>query len=213
MYRKISYTAEKGQALTELVCVLPLLLCVMLIVLFIAGAGLSNIRAVKEARSAAEHKAVNTAEGSAGSMIYSWNYGRTAPFSAQDRIRSTSSVIPSVMTEDALANEGYSSNAREVPYFEFRRMGALQTGTTIEDGVFGRPPAMFLEAANLVSGRADDSSGKNNFFYSRWNQRTINSYELTFGRFFSMRINDLDIAKQRANTVYFPALQTDRGGF
>ena len=110
---------EKGQALTELVCVIPLLLCVMLIVLFVAGSGLSHIRALKEARSNAEAKAVKTMNSSAGSAIHSWRYNGIVPFSAKDTMTSRNHLAASITVEDALDNRSWSANEQSLRFYEY----------------------------------------------------------------------------------------------
>ncbi len=206
MRNKVFTGNEDGQALTELVCVLPLLLCVIFIILFMAGTGLSNIRAVKEARSNAEAKAVNTARSADGTAVYSWKYNGIVPFSAKDTITGKNPLSASITVEDALDNPAWSEYDREVKYYQYRKYSELQGVDEVRKGCFAAKPEMFRAAAELVQGRADEKNN-GNFFYRRWRRNEIQNYELNFSRFFSVRINDLDIARQRANTVYFPALK------
>ena len=197
---------EKGQALTELVCVIPLLLCVMLIVLFVAGSGLSHIRALKEARSNAEAKAVKTMNSSAGSAIHSWRYNGIVPFSAKDTMTSRNHLAASITVEDALDNRSWSANEQSLRFYEYTKYASLPEAEEVQNSVFAAKPEMFRAAAELVQGRADEKNN-GNFFYRRWKNKNIRNYELTFSRFFYVNINDLDIAGMRANTVYFPALK------
>ncbi len=193
--------SESGQALTELVCALPVILCVMLILLFIAGTGLSGIRALKFARDNAERSAVDRTSSADGEMIRRWHYDGIVPFSARDRAGIGSAAVPDQAAADALENGARSVNGADNPWFEYAGPGGLNRLHGISDSAFAVRPAMFHAAARLVRGRADS---ENNFFYRRWGERQIRSFELTFGRFFSASITDMDIARQRANTVFMP---------
>ena len=199
--RDAARKGESGQALTELACALPLILCVMLILLFIAGTGLSGIRALKFARENAERSAVDRTSASDGEMIRGWHYDGIVPFSARDRVRSGSTALPDQAAAEGLEDGAWSINGAANPWFEYTGPGGLKHLHGISDSVFAVRPSMFSAAARLVRGRAD---AENNFFYRRWQERQIRSFELTFGRLFSASITEMDIARQRTNTVFMP---------
>jgi len=198
-----------GQAMVEMcICLIPILV-VMLGMIFIAGLGISNIRAFIEAKGNAELASRSqNALGGSGDSIYCWNYGDTdnnedgLPFTADDKIVSLYDVDSEYGTEalvtDQLNNSEYSQSEESNNYY------FMPTSSLVSmDGNY----ETMLGAAELVEGSA--SSNFNNVFTLDSRTENVGDLKLTFTHLFGVEVDDLDLRNMRANKVYYPALPTE----
>ncbi len=195
---------QSGQALAELAAALVALVAVILIVLFIAGVGIANIRALKEARTEGERtgRAEPGNAGGAGDDIASWDYNGVTAFTAQDSAQSQSiwGSADGTVT-NALNSRIYSDGGDGNPAFAFT---GLDEQPVDENSPLVNRTSMFAAAANLVRGVAPDGEESDNFFDRRWSGRQSRQFRISFGRWFDVNVDELELRRQRANIVYFP---------
>ena len=206
MRNKIKLSGQKGQAIVEMcICLIPILV-VVLGMIFIAGLGISNIRAFIEAKGNAELAARSqSAVGGAGNSILCWNYGDTdnnedgLPFTADDKMISIYDVDSEYGTEalvtDQLNNPEYSQSIDTNEYYFMPTTSLLNIDANYKT---------MLDAAELVEGSA--SSNFNNVFTLDSRTKNVGNLKLTFTHLFGIEVDDLDLREMRANKVYYPAM-------
>ncbi len=187
------------------VCLIPILV-IVLGMIFIAGLGISNIRAFIEAKGNAELASRSQSSvGGAGDSIFYWNYGDTdnnedgLPFTADDKIVSYYDVdsdygIEALVT-DQLNNSGYSRSMYSNDYYFM----PTTTLINVEDNY-----ETMLATAELVEGQAD--SNFNSVFTLDSNTENVGDLKLSFTHLFGIEVDDLDLREMRANKVYYPAI-------
>jgi hypothetical protein len=208
MGNKSKLTGQRGQAMVEMcVCLIPIMV-IVLGMIFVAGLGISNIRAFIEAKGNAELASRSqSAVGGAGDTIFCWNYGDTEknedglPFTADDKIVSLYDVDSEYGTEalitDQLNNSGYSES-EVLNNYNFMPTTSL---VSIEDNY-----ETMLGAAELVEGMADNHF--NSVFTLDSNTENVRDLKLSFTHLFGIDVDDLDLREMRSNIVYYPALPT-----
>lgn len=199
---------ESGQALLELAAALVGVLAVLMIVFFTAGVGIANLRTYLGARAAADRDAGGAEKGNAGSNIAAWNYPGYSPYTAQDRPRRGGSDAGATLRQvlnSAACSEGLWSNR----YYQYLGLNELPDPSgRLADSPLRVRPAMFAAAAGLREGRAPRrGDAGDNIFYSKWDGDAVKGFQSSFGRWFGSDITHLDLAGQRVNRVYQPAMR------
>ncbi|MDD5698443.1 MAG: hypothetical protein PHH77_07475 [Victivallaceae bacterium] len=209
-------SGERGQAIMEMcVCLIPILV-VLLGMIFIAGLGISNIRALIQAKGNAEMLSRSPLiYGGAGDNIQSWDYGDPDeggdgyPFTADDKIVGFSESEDGENTASLIErqlNRDWDSGSTDGSY-TFSAVSAL---TDVDDNFAQDVPQTMLAAAELVEGTADSDLAKvftltsDNFSASE-----IDRFNLSFTHLFGIKIDAIDLRNMRANTVYYPSLPTN----
>jgi hypothetical protein len=135
---------ESGQAIAELVAGLIALMAVFLGVMFMAGMGIENIRAVMTARADADQAAAEGGGvGAAGRNVRSWDYGRDQLyFTSDDSADTTSFDEPALYRSQLVTKDGTMDAGNPIP---------LSTGNL--STTFSNLPGynILSSCANLVS--------------------------------------------------------------
>ncbi|MDD5699495.1 MAG: hypothetical protein PHH77_12850 [Victivallaceae bacterium] len=213
------FSGERGQAIMEMcVCLIPILV-VMLGMIFIAGLGISNIRALIQAKGNAETLSRSPlVTGGAGDNIQSWDYGNPKaggdgyPFTADDKIvgcsesedgSNTAGLIERQLNSDQ-DSESLSGDANS--NYIFTKVSALPDLT---DNLAQDIPQTMLAAADLVEGTADSNLAKVFTVTSaNFSENEINRFHLSLTHLLGIKIDAVDLRNMRANTVYYPSLPT-----
>lgn len=204
--KRNNHCPESGQAILELALAMIALMALMLIALFIGGSGIANVRTLLEARADAEVAAMTGRAGGDGRAVGSWSYDGAVEFSALDRVNHGGGGSGAMNwgrqgLESGIYSEGLPGNR----YYDYR--GPAEVDVLALDSLLVDRPVDFLEAAQLVEGRADRSgSGADNLFESRWDGETRRGFRQGFRRLFHYRIDNLRLSSQPANKAYFPSM-------
>jgi hypothetical protein len=219
--KKHEFANQKGQAIVELcVCLIPILV-ILLGMIFIAGLGISNIKTFIQAKANAEILSrSNSVVGGDGQTIHHWDYGQPEyggdgyAFTADDRIvdfaESGTSFETRAQVDSSLNNQSWSESisGNERVNYTFMPLSALP-GTA--DNFSQDIPATMLAAAELVSGTADSDLSKvftieeSDYF----SPHEIRSFNFAFGQLFGIEVDDIDLHRMQANTVYYPLIKTN----
>jgi hypothetical protein len=214
MKAKVQFSMERGQAIMEMcICLIPILV-VLLGMIFIAGLGISNIRAFVQAKGNAEilTRSANITGGD-GTLIHSWDYGNPDqggddyPFTADDQIitfgLSEEGAGPETLINNLLnMSEGSESFVNNEYIFS-----STASLPILDDNFAQDIPATMLVAATLVRGFADSDLRKVfTIDPNEFSSDEIKSFNLSFTSLFSIEIDDIDLINMPANTVYYPAL-------
>lgn len=234
MGNKIKSSGQQGQAIMEMcICLVPILV-VMLGMIFISGLGISNIRALIQAKGNAELASRSfNAVGGDGDNIFFWDYGTRGSndepsdiiddyaFTANDEVilwQNGTDDITGTLLDLQLNYINDSENFSEGANSEYIYMKTANL-TQANNNFSQNLPGTMLAAAELVKSTADP--GFNNVF--TLNDQASNvcprcgkihgganldarGLNLTFTQLFGVEIDDINLRNMRANTVYYPAL-------
>ena len=200
------------------ICLVPILV-VLLGMIFISGLGISNIRALIQAKGNAEllSRTSNIA-GGAGESIFSWDYGNTEengdgyPFTADDKTvsfteandaESGSGTLMDLQLNMVQGSESLTENDNS--HYTFMPISSLPGAN---DNFAQDIPETMLAAANLVEGTANNNLNKVSTLTSNdsLSSDEIKSFNLSFTHLFGIDISNIDLQNMRANTVYYPVL-------
>lgn len=209
MKHKIKSSKQQGQAIVEMcVCLIPILV-ILLGMIFVSGLGISNIRALVQAKGNAELTSrAQNAIGGYGDNIYCWDYGDPDdadnegdgyPFTADDKIRTFYNNGSEYGTETLITeqlNNSEHSVSRDSNDYYFMPTTSLVSIDNNYDTM--------VTAASLVEGKADNNF--NSVFTLDSNTESTRDLKFSFTHLFGVEVDDLDLREMRANTVYYPAL-------
>ncbi len=209
MKNKIKSSKQQGQAIVEMcVCLIPILV-ILLGMIFVSGLGISNIRALVQAKGNAELASrAQNAIGGSGDNIYCWDYGDPDdadnegdgyPFTADDKIRTFynngSEYGTEALITEQLNNSEHSVSRDSNDYYFMPTTSLVSIDNNYDT---------MVTAANLVEGRADNNF--NSVFTLDSNTESTRDLKFSFTHLFGVEVDDLDLREMRANTVYYPAL-------